>query len=60
MRAATVPPPGLSGFSPAHSQGLEVWFRAPAGRMPDVLEIGVRTPPSPRRGVPGGLLVRPV
>ncbi len=39
---------GLSGFSPAHADGLEVWFRAPAGRMPDVLEIGVRGRRHPR------------
>jgi hypothetical protein len=48
MHAATVPPAGLSGFSPAHADGLEVWFRAPAGRMPDVLEIGVRGRRHPR------------
>jgi hypothetical protein len=42
MHAATVLPAGLSGFSPAHADGLEVWFRALAGRIPDVLEIGVR------------------
>ena len=39
---------GLSGFSPAHADGLEVWFRAPAGRIPDVLEIGVRGRRHPR------------
>ena len=44
-RAAAVE---LSGFSPAHADGLEVWFRAPAGRMPDVLEIGVRGRRHPR------------
>ena len=48
MHAATVPPPGLSGFHPALSDGLEVWFRAPAGRMPDVLEIGMRGRRYPR------------
>ena len=48
MHAATVPPLGLSGFSPAHADGLEVWFRAPAGRTPDVLEIGVRGRRHPR------------
>ncbi len=48
MHAATVPPPGMSGFSPADSDGLEVWFRAPAGRMPDVLEIGMRGRRHPR------------
>ena len=48
MHAAMVPPPGMSGFSPAHSDSLEVWFRAPAGRMPDVLEIGMRGRRHPR------------
>ena len=48
MHAATVPPPGVSGFNPAHADGLEVWFRAPAGRMPDVLEIGMRGRRHPR------------
>jgi hypothetical protein len=36
MHAATQRPPDLSGFR------LEIWFRAPAGRNPDVLEIGLR------------------
>src|ERR1700691_967539 len=49
MHAATAPPPGLSGFSPVRSDDLEVWFRAPAGRRPDVLEIGLRG----RRPPPG-------
>jgi hypothetical protein len=48
MHAATAPPPGLSGFSPAHSAELEVWFRAPGGRMPDVLEIEMRGRRRPR------------
>ena len=48
MHAAMVPPPGMSGFSPMHADGLEFWFRAPAGRMPDVLEIGVRGRRHPR------------
>ena len=48
MHAATTPPPGLAGFSPVHSDGLEVWFRAPAGRQPDVLEIDVRGRRRPR------------
>jgi hypothetical protein len=48
MHAATVLPAGLSGFSPAPADGPEVWFRAAAGRMPDVLEIGVRGQRHPR------------
>jgi hypothetical protein len=44
MHAATEPPPGLSGFRsmPVASSDLEIWFRAPAGRFPHVLEIGMR------------------
>ncbi len=42
MHAATAPPPGLAGFSPVHADGLDLRFRAPAGRMPAVLEIGMR------------------
>ena len=48
MHAATAPPPGLSGFRLVHSAGLDVWFRAPAGRLPDVLEIGLRGKRRPR------------
>jgi len=48
MHAATVPPPGLSGFNPAPSDILEVWFRGPVGQMPDVLEIGMRGRRHPR------------
>jgi hypothetical protein len=48
MRAATVPPPGLSGFRLVHASGIDVWFRAPAGRLPDVLEIGLRGRRHPR------------
>jgi hypothetical protein len=50
MHAATEPPAGLSGFSavPSAEAGLEIWFRAPAGRSPDVLEIGIRGRRRPR------------
>jgi len=41
MHAATKPPPGLTGFTRAGGTPLEVWFRAPGGRRPDVLEIGL-------------------
>jgi len=61
VHAATVPPTGLSGFSPAHADGPEVWFRAPAGadaRHPG--NRGARAAPSPGRGLLGRLLVRPV
>jgi hypothetical protein len=48
MYAATAPPPGMSGFSPVHAAGLDVWFRIPSGRTPDVLEIGMRGKRRPR------------
>ena len=41
MRAATEPPPGITGFAPVASVPLEGWVRAPGGRQPDVLEIGL-------------------
>jgi hypothetical protein len=44
-------PPGLSGFRlvpQAGQDGVEVWFRAPGGRVPDVLEIGLRGRHRPR------------
>ncbi len=47
MHAATGPPPGVSGFSPAPAYGLDILFRAPAGRLPDVLEIGLRAGAAP-------------
>ena len=48
MHAATEAPPGLSGFAPVPAEGLELWFRAPAGPGPDVLEIGLRGRRRPR------------
>ena len=48
MHAATAPPQGLSGFSPVPVAGLEVWFRAPGGRLPDFLEIELRGRRHPR------------
>jgi hypothetical protein len=41
LHAATEEPAGISGFAPVPGRGLEVWFRAPGGRTPDVLEIGL-------------------
>ena len=41
MHASTEPPSGLSGFGIVSDGDVEIWFRAPAGRVPDVLEIGV-------------------
>src|SRR5271165_3293792 len=42
MYAATQPPHGIDGFGGFEPvAGLQVNFRAPSGRMPDVLEIGL-------------------
>jgi hypothetical protein len=41
MHAATEPPPGVTGFTPAASAPVEIWFRGQGGRRPDVLEIGL-------------------
>jgi len=38
----------LSGFRPVPHGEVELWFRAPAGRVPDVLEIGVHGRRRPR------------
>jgi hypothetical protein len=48
MHAATTPPDNVSEFSPVRTASLDVWFRAPAGREPDVLEIGMRGKRHPR------------
>jgi len=50
MYASTEPPKGLTGFDAVSSApaGLEILFRAPAGRFPDVLEIGMRGRRRPR------------
>jgi hypothetical protein len=48
MHAATAPPAGLSGFSPAQADGVQIWFRGVGGRLPDVLEIGLRGTRRPR------------
>src|SRR6266702_3229189 len=41
MHAATEQPLDVDGFSRLPADGLNVWFRAPAGRLPAVLEIGL-------------------
>jgi hypothetical protein len=50
MHAAIERPPGLTGFGAVSSapEGLEIWFRAPSGRFPDVLEIAIRGRRHPR------------
>ena len=40
--AATEAPPGPPGFAQVPAAGFELWFRAPGGIQPDVLEIGLR------------------
>ncbi len=48
MHAATEQPAGLSGFSLVSQADAEIWFRAPGGRVPDVLEIGLQGRRRPR------------
>src|SRR5689334_13009568 len=48
MHAATARPPRLAGFSLVSQAEVEIWFRAPAGRVPDVLEIGLHGRRRPR------------
>jgi hypothetical protein len=42
MHAAVEPPRGLVGFRQVPAADLELWFRAPGGYPPEVLEIGMR------------------
>jgi len=48
MHAATEPPQGLAGFSEVPCADVRVFFRAPGGRMPDFLEVGLRGRRHPR------------
>jgi hypothetical protein len=48
MHTAMTPPPGLPGFTLVRAAGLDLWFRAPAGRLPEVMEIGLRGRRRPR------------
>jgi hypothetical protein len=48
MHAATEPPPGISGFSQVAAEGVQIWFRALGGQLPDVLEIGLHGTRRPR------------
>jgi hypothetical protein len=41
MHAATEQPDRVTGFFPVAAAPIEVWFRSPGGRRPDVLEIGL-------------------
>ncbi len=48
MHAATEAPADLSDFTQVPVAGLELWFRARGGIVPDVLEIGLRGRRRPR------------
>jgi hypothetical protein len=48
MHAASERPTGLSGFRLVSEAGMEIWFRAPGGRVPDVLEISLHGRRRPR------------
>ena len=42
MHASTSQPATKLPFRPVAHPDLEIWFRAPGGREPDVLEVGLR------------------
>ena len=48
LHAATSKPPGNLPFRPVQHPELDIWFRAPGGREPDVLEIDVRGHRNPK------------
>jgi hypothetical protein len=48
VHASTARPAEVSGFRLVAQPGFEVWFRALAGRAPDVLEIGLHGKRRPR------------
>lgn len=48
MHATVQPPSELQGFRQIPTAGLELWFRAPVGTLPEVLEIGMRGKRRPR------------
>jgi len=48
LHAATTPADDVSGFIPVPTASLDIWFRAPAGQQPDVLEIGLHGKRHPR------------
>lgn len=48
MHAATTQPGTDLPFRPVPHPDLEIWFRAPGGREPDVLEIGMRGRRNPK------------
>jgi hypothetical protein len=48
MHAATEAAPDVSGFTHIPWAGLELWFRVPAGALPEVLEIALHGRRRPR------------
>ena len=48
LRASTVSPTDPAGFEPIAANGVNVRFRAPGGRCPEVLEIGLHGRRRPR------------
>ena len=60
MHAATVLPAGLSGFSPAHADGLEVGSAPLPGGCLASWRSGCAGDAIPGRGLLGRLLLRPV
>lgn len=48
MRASLLPPADPPTFMPVPASGLDIRFRAPGGRVPEVLEIGMHGKRNPR------------
>jgi hypothetical protein len=48
MKAGTSPPKDPTGFTTIPADGIDVLFRPPGGRYPDVLEIDMRGRRHPR------------
>ncbi len=48
MRASTSPPDDPAGFTTLPAAGIDVLFRAPGGRSPDVLEVGLHGKRNPK------------
>jgi hypothetical protein len=48
MKASTSPPKDPKGFTTIPADGIDVLFRAPGGRTPEVLEVAMHGRRSPR------------
>jgi hypothetical protein len=48
MKASTSPPRDPTGFTTIPAEGIDVLFRAPGGRAPEVLEVAMHGRRSPR------------